>query len=127
MLRKQKRDAEALTVYDALARLSNASVDGVPAELVALRARCVVFAQQHDEAVLRREAPTLHEGLVNGRWHIDSGAFKQYESESAGWSGDATPVNRSALARADAVAWTLFAPWQSAEAAQHTRRSRLGL
>jgi two-component system phosphate regulon sensor histidine kinase PhoR len=103
VLRKQDRDAAALTVYEELARVSGGSVDGVPAGLVALRARCVVFQQQGNTSALEREARVLRTGLLSGTWPVDEGTFRQYEAESGAWSGDRQLPNPVDVARAEAV------------------------
>jgi len=94
VLRQQRRAEQALGVYDELARVRDARVDGVPAELVARRARCRALEGLKQAARLQEEASALHAELVAAKWDIDRGTFSQYEGEIAAWLGSAVIVPR---------------------------------
>jgi len=70
-LRKAGRAESALKVYSDLAREGDASLSGVPADLVARRARCALLEELGRPEELRSEAETLAEGLRDGRWQLD--------------------------------------------------------
>jgi tetratricopeptide (TPR) repeat protein len=63
-LRKSGRPDEALEVYRQLGAMGSATVDGLPAELVALEARCTLFDKLGRRADLEREAGILHGKLM---------------------------------------------------------------
>jgi signal transduction histidine kinase len=107
VLRRKGRIGEALRVYDELTRLRAARVDGVPAELVARRARARILDELKDIARLRDEAGALRAGLLSGAWEIDRGTFDQYLDETASWL-DAPAVAPSvpqAFAEAAELLW----------------------
>ena len=105
VLRKKGKGEKALQVYEELTRLTEERVDGVPADLVAHRARCRVFEELKQETRLREEAGALRAGLLAGKWTIDRGTFEQYEAEAASWLGSPPAVPREALALAEATTW----------------------
>ena len=102
---RPRRAEEALRVYDELARVQGARIDGVPVELVARRARCRVLEELKQTARLREEASALHSELVAAKWDIDRGTFSQYEGEIAAWLGSAVTVPPEQQALAEAVEW----------------------
>jgi signal transduction histidine kinase len=105
VLRKKGAHRKALPLYDDLARLTHERIDGVPAALVARRARCVVFAELNETAALRKEAAALRAELVAGAWHVDRGTFVQYDDELTEWLGSVSEIPSSQKAIAEAVHW----------------------
>lgn len=107
VLRKAGRPEQALRVYDDLARVRGARVDGVPAELAARRARCRVLDELKRTDALHKEAAALRAGLFAGTWEIDRGTFVQYADETAAWlDSDANvPPVQQALAEAVDQLW----------------------
>jgi signal transduction histidine kinase len=105
VLRKKGARKPALQLYDDLARLNRVRIDGVPADLVARRARCHVLAELDERGRLISEATALRADLLTGAWRIDRGTFVQYEGELAAWLGSAAPVPSSSLALAEAASW----------------------
>jgi signal transduction histidine kinase len=105
--RQRGEPAKALQTYDALAAVREATVDGVPAELAARRARCRVLQITGDRVRLAGEASALRDGLLSGRWRIDAGTFEQYLHETAGWLGTSVSASDAAerLAAAAAYIW----------------------
>lgn len=105
VLRKRGDLEQALRVYDDLARVQDAHVDGLPAGLVARRARCRVLEELKRTHRLRDEATALRTELFAGAWRIDRGTFTQYEAEIAAWIGDAVEAAPAQRARAEAAEW----------------------
>jgi signal transduction histidine kinase len=105
VLRKKGHREQALGVYDDLARVSDERVDGVPAELVARRARCRVLEDLKQTARLRDEATALRAGLLAATWKIDRATFMQYQDEVAAWVGDAAGAAPAQQALAEAAEW----------------------
>ena len=76
--RKLHHVDEALAAYADLARLADVRISGLPADLVARRARCVLLEQVERTADLTREAQALRSDLQAARWAIDRGTFSAY-------------------------------------------------
>jgi tetratricopeptide (TPR) repeat protein len=68
--RKAGRADEALRVYADLAKVSDARLSGLPADLVARRARCVLLQELGRGDELRSEARLLHNDLLAARWPL---------------------------------------------------------
>jgi signal transduction histidine kinase len=120
-LRKANRADEAVRVYDSLAQLRDACVSGLPASLIARRARAALLAEQARLAELRAEARSLQADLLHGLWRIDRGTYQNYASQLQQWlaSGWADQPDREALA--DAVEWF----WRNRTSAPAGRRDLL--
>jgi signal transduction histidine kinase len=98
-LRKAGRFDLALAEYQEMARCGSVPVDGVPAELVARRARLALLRQLGRTASVHEEAGAVASGLSAGYWQLTRAAFLHY-AEAAGY--DPPP---EAQAFADAVDW----------------------
>ena len=72
----------ALAVYEDLARMRSAFVGGLPAELLARRARCLLLEELKDFANLRREAAALYHDLDGGRWRLSRASYRFYAQEA---------------------------------------------
>jgi len=70
-LRKSGYDQQALHVYSELSLLQDVRINGVPAGLVAARARTLLLAQPQP----------LAESLISGKWQIDRATFDRYAGE----------------------------------------------
>lgn len=84
-LRKTGRPAAALTVYDELAQLGPTPIGGVPAELLARHARCVLLDGMKRLPELQHEASALYADLHRGRWQLTRGAYRFYAQEVRRW------------------------------------------
>ena len=84
-LRKLRRPAAALAVYDDLMRLGSTSVGGLPAELLSRHARCEVLDELKRLDELHREASSLYLDLQKGRWSLTRAAYRYYAQESRRW------------------------------------------
>lgn len=91
-LRKIGRHAEAVRVYDQLARLGPVPLDAGPAELLAREARCRVWVELGRREELKREAEWLRAGLFGGRWRLDRAAWEFHVAEVNGWLEQRQPA-----------------------------------
>jgi len=103
-LRKMNRSQDALGVYDRLAQLGPARVEGVPADLVARHAGCALLALLKTSELQARARELLLD-LQRPRWVLDRASFEFYAGEARGWlPADAVPLPPPArLALADAA------------------------
>ena len=99
---------EALGVYADLARIPNVRLVGLPAELVARRARCMLLDELGRAAELAREVRSLQTDLLAARWSIDQGTFLAYAEQIDRWVGAEPPLIAHRDAVSDAAAWV----WQ---------------
>jgi signal transduction histidine kinase len=106
-LRKLNRYGETLGVYTQLAALKNASIEGVPAELMALDARCSVLEVMGRRSELQQQALLIDAGLRTARWGLTGGAWEFYRSETSRWAATTalTASERQALAISRAAEW----------------------
>jgi len=70
-LRKAGKAEQALEEYEKLARCGAVPLSGIPAELVARRARLELLAELNRLAESRREAEALASDLDGGHWQLD--------------------------------------------------------
>jgi signal transduction histidine kinase len=119
VLRKANNPLSALDVYRELAESGIGSVDGLPAELLARHARCVLLNELNRVLELQQEAHLLWSGLQNAKWLLTPSAYRFYEKEALLWLGsDQLPPGtssaqpNSAFALAAAVE-ELWRQWQS--------------
>ncbi len=105
--RKVGRHDEALRTYTELSQLRGARVLGVPADLVARRARCGVLRDIGRQADLKIEADALAAGMIAGRWKLDAATFTTYLQQVEAWLGApvAIPADRHALTAAAEWTW----------------------
>ena len=117
-LRKAGRHEEALAAYEDLARLSDASIEGLPADLVAREARCSVLEETGRREALEREACVLYRDLALGRWPISRAAWEFLSGETRAWAGSSlTEVASLEAARAlSEAAESLWKRWPGLEA-----------
>ncbi len=106
-LRKAGRLDEALEVYQQLAAADAVAVGGVPAALVARRARGALLAEMQRPEGLRREAEALAADLAGGRWRLERGVYLHHAEQAGRWlSGARGPdAQQEALAAAVARLW----------------------
>jgi signal transduction histidine kinase len=102
-LRSASRHAEALAVYDEMARLGIAPVGAGPADLVARRARAeLLFALDRREEA-RAETAALLADLRRGRWRLDRPTFEFHSQGLADRLERPGPNPAEALALSAAV------------------------
>ncbi len=106
-LRKLARYEDALGVYGRLAAMKEVVIEGVPADLIALDARCGVLEAMARGAELRKEAGLIDTGLRNRRWNLPGPAWELYQTQASRRAGAAelTASEREAVATAQAAEW----------------------
>ncbi len=112
-LRKAGRPDAALEAYASLEKATAVGLSGVPADLVARRARCAVLENLHRSEQLRQEARGLYRDLNAGRWRLDRSSYLYYAAQAAHWLQVDPDRDSARRAMADAVAW-LWQSWRSA-------------
>ena len=95
---------DALSVYAELALIRDVRLTGLPADLVARRARCDLLEELGRGDELEREARELSTDLRAGHWQVDEGTFLAYTEEVGRWVG-AEPGPARNNAHSDATAW----------------------
>jgi signal transduction histidine kinase len=60
-------------------------IGGLPAELLARHARCVLLDELKRTAEVKREAGSLYADLHNGRWKLARGVYRFYSQEASRW------------------------------------------
>ena len=103
--RKAGQFSQALSTYAELTRYGETSVGGLPAELIARRARCALLAQLNRQADLRKEAAEFYGLLRRGQWQLTQSAYDIHAEEAAAWLDIDRISEAGALALAEAVAW----------------------
>jgi signal transduction histidine kinase/tetratricopeptide (TPR) repeat protein len=112
-LRKAGHAEQALATYARLAELDDARLDGVPAGLVARRARCSLLADLGRTRELQREAAALQADLVRGRWRLSRPVFELHVGQLASWL-DTTTGGEDGRQALSATAEWLWREWQEA-------------
>ena len=87
VLRKANKPQSALTVYSELAESGIGSVDGLPTELLARYARCILLHELKQFPELKAEAHLIWSGLQNAKWPLTPSAYHFYERETRLWLG----------------------------------------
>lgn len=103
-LRKAGRPEAALEVFGEMAD-TTAIVSGVPAELVARSARCLLLEELGRGEQLRQEARELRESLTSGRWLLERDAYVYYSGQVTRWLASESPAGDGREALAEAVCW----------------------
>ena len=103
--RKAGQFERALGTYQELARCGKTSVGGLPAELVARRARCALLDQLGRRDELANEAAELYTLLRKGYWQLSRAVYEVHAEEIAAWLGVDRSSEAGPLALAEAVMW----------------------
>jgi len=114
-LRKAGKQQAALDIYDQLGRMRSVTLGGIPADLVARRARCSVLDELGRSEDLHREAAALDTDLRTGRWQLDRASYLYFSEQAHSWLGsmrNLEPV-KEALAGAVEMLWKRWkqTPW----------------
>jgi signal transduction histidine kinase len=106
-LRKLGQNYEALEAYDQLALLKDVAVESIPADLMALEARCRVLEAQGRREQLRQTSLKIDAGLRKCRWALPGSAWDFHHEEARRWSdgADLSSTERQALALSRAAEW----------------------
>lgn len=95
----------ALATFAELARLGTTDVEGFPAALLALEARCGILEKAARQAELVRAARALRTGLASGAWPLLRGPYDFYMEEARRWSGEPIETDAERNARVIAAAF----------------------
>jgi signal transduction histidine kinase len=98
----------------------------VPADLVAIRARCALLEELGRTEQLRKEAQALAAGLRDGRWQLDRAAWHYYAAQAGGWVGVALEDDAERRATAEAIDW-VWRRWQAGQAVEAQSSGRRAL
>jgi signal transduction histidine kinase len=120
-LRKAARPEAALEVFGEMVD-STAIVSGVPAELVARGARCLLLEELGRGEPLRQEARELGELLRSGHWALERDAYAYYSGQVTRWLPSESPAGNGREALAEAVCWL----WEKTHAEDRTESASAG-
>jgi signal transduction histidine kinase len=114
-LRKAGQRQAALDIYDQLGRIHSVTLGGIPADLLARRARCSVLDELGRSEDLHQEAAALDTDLHTGRWQLDRASYLYFSEQVNRWLGSLRspePV-QEALAGAVEMLWRRWkqTPW----------------
>jgi signal transduction histidine kinase len=123
-LRKAGDLDSALKIYDEMARSSDhgVSISGVPADLAARRARCLLLEELGRGAELQQEAQSLFNDLRGRRWHLDRASYLYYRGQAAQWLNQGLLSDAEQQALADTVIWV----WENRRAIAGVERGSAG-
>ena len=111
--RKRGNLRQALAAYEQLAGFERAFIAGVPAELAARQARCVLFEEMGRKEDLQREATALFGDLLNGKFRLTRPVFELYAEQVCRWIQRSDIGQPGRLALSAAAEW-LWQQWQKA-------------
>jgi signal transduction histidine kinase len=103
--RRLGRLDEALRAYARLAELPATQVAGLPADLVARRARCALLGDIGAQRDREREARELRRDLLAARWPLPAAIVAAYYAETGEWLHDRSAMPRDRLALFAAADW----------------------
>jgi signal transduction histidine kinase len=106
-LKKVGRQEAALDIYQELSKptYKEISISGVPVDLVARRAHCVLLEERDSHETLQSEALQIQEDLKAKRWHLDRSAFIYYYDQAAQWLNQEQESVNVQRALAETVLW----------------------
>ncbi len=104
----------ALESYEKLLQFEGVRFGGVPADLLGRRGRCVLFAELGNSEYLGKEAQSLHNDLLNGRWRLTRPVFQLHIDQTREWLGQTEPQGTKRLALSAAVEW-LWEQWRDSQ------------
>ena len=120
--RKSGKINDALFTYGRAAVISGATVNGIPADLVAGWARCGLLAEAGRTAELRHEAAALRSHLLRGRWRLSRAAFYLHLEDTDKWLGEGAALPAGAVALTEA-AEQMWNEWRDGHGHGATRRA----
>ncbi|MBI3278887.1 MAG: HAMP domain-containing histidine kinase [Acidobacteria bacterium] len=83
--RRAGRWREALAVYERLAACAGVSINGMPADLLARRARCEILRKDSRSSGFDKEAALLRRDWLAGRWLLDRPSFLLVMDQLSTW------------------------------------------
>jgi signal transduction histidine kinase len=103
--RRAGRWNEALAVYERLAACTGVSINGMPAELLARRARCEILRKSEQRAGFDKEASVLRRDWLAGRWLLDRPSFLLVTDQLSAWAGAAQSPPQASETISAAAEW----------------------
>jgi signal transduction histidine kinase len=113
---RRPQPKEALAAYESLASLGDVPVSGIPADLLAYRARAAILDQMGDRAAAGRERARFDRALWSERHLIDRPTFDALRGEDQAPSEVAGALDMAAAASA------FWAEWQTKPAGRAVRQ-----
>ncbi len=110
--RKQGQGRAAENAFEQLRRMGSTPVSGLPAELVARDALCLMLEERKEGARLKSEAAELYAGLQSGRWPLSRGAYDFYTGEARRRARVSESPRQDSLALSEG-AEALWREWES--------------
>ncbi len=110
-LRKADQQQAALEAAEQLGQIESVTLWGIPADLLARRARCAVLAELARTSELHKEASALAADLRAGRWRLDRASYLHFSGLASGWLGSAREPEPVREALAAGVEW-LWQMWR---------------
>ena len=106
----------ALATYAELAALGAITVDGFPAAVLALEARCEILDKAGRRAELAAAASALRTGLSTGVWPLLRDGYEFYAEEARRWTGESAETEADRNARGIAAAFqSAYERWANAD------------
>lgn len=102
---REKRWDGALRAYSQLAGFTRIGIEGLPADFVALRARCSVLQDAGRGQQLAQEAEKLREDLLGNRWMLDQSSWELAASQIMEWTGRRVEIPNARRALSEAARW----------------------
>jgi signal transduction histidine kinase len=114
--RNANRWDDAVAVYARLEAFGDVAINGMPADLVARRAKAMALDDSRQADKLSQAAGTLTKDFLAGRWLLDRSAWELTANDLVRWTSQAVHDEERSLL--SSVAETLWSDWIS-------RRERL--
>jgi signal transduction histidine kinase len=112
---------ESLAVYNRLAAYEGVAVVGMPADLLARRARCVLLGSLGRQAAAEREISLLQRDWLAGCWLLDRPSFLLVDEQLSAWTGASQSPRRAGETISEAAEWLLKRMGNSEDAPSGSR------
>jgi two-component system phosphate regulon sensor histidine kinase PhoR len=109
--RKLGNIQQALATYDKLADYNDVFFAGIPAELAARQAQCILLDELDRKEDLHHKAESLSRDLENGRFQLTRPVFQLYTQQISQWLEQTGISDPGRLALSAATEW-LWQEWQ---------------
>lgn len=111
----------ALAAYRQLSRINGISFEKTPADLLAHKAICELLEESGRRPELTREAASLRDDLLAGRWRLDRAAWTLAAEQAGRWTGQPLKPAEENLLVSEAAEW-LWQEFKQAGPAGPARR-----
>jgi len=109
--RRAGRVDAALAAYRQLSRADTIAFERMPADLLARRALCDLLQESGGGAELSREANSLHDDLLAGRWRLDRVSWTLAAEQAGRWTGRPVEPSEENRLTSEAAEW-LWQEWK---------------